>query len=412
MILKAAWVLPITAPPIRDGCVQLHNGRILAVSPHAELQAADDTWHDLGAAILMPGLVNPHTHLELTCYAGQIAPCNFWDWLVPLVKLRAQPGQVKREQQGTRSGAWQSLRSGVTCVGDISRRNLSWPVLKKLPIRKVCFVELLSLADQPPRNIDELRAGVAAIEEDALLTAGITPHTPFTVPGPQIRQALALAAKRHRPWCTHWAETPQECAFLREGRALHPFLNALLEQCGIHSPHLAPIDYLAQCVGDAPPGALAHYNYPDPGDAERLAAAGHVVMYCPRAHRYFGHSPHPYRDMLAAGVTVALGTDSAASNDDLSLLRELHTLRQIDPHTPPDLRLVTLNAARALGLADQIGSLEAGKLADLVAFPCPTAVPDPVAHLVDTVPAPLAVWVAGRAVPLADAGAAGASSID
>ncbi len=400
MILRAAWVLPISGPPIRDGAVKVIGDRITEVGTLDQVTPDEETIADVGRVILTPGLVNPHTHLELTCYAGRLEPAPFWSWIWQLVKLRAAPGQVQREQEGVREGAWQSLRAGVTCVGDISRRNLHWHVLKPIPIRKVCFVELLTLADDPPRNPAELETEAACVQEDPLLTVGLTPHAPYTVPLRQIQATIALATKRQRPWCTHWAETREECEFLRgHTDALDSFLRSLLAASGIRSPRMAPFAYLAKCVGGAPPGALAHCNYLEPGDAERLAAAGHVVMYCPRSHRFFGHEPHPYRTLLQAGVTVALGTDSAASNENLSLLEELRYLRRETPEPPPDqtlLRMVTLDAARALGLQQHIGSLEVGKQADLAAFPCPRDTADPAALLVETAPLPSGVWVAGR----------------
>ncbi len=401
MLLRAAWVAPIAGPPLRGGGVRIAGGRIAAVAPAEELPADGEPVTDLGDVLLLPGLVNPHTHLELTCYAGQIAPAGFWDWLPQLVRLRAAPGQWEREQRGVAVGAWQSLRAGVTCVGDISRRNLAWSVLRGIPIRKVCFVELLSLADHPPRDLAELRAAAAQVEEDPLLTVGITPHTPFTVPVDQVRGALALAAELGRPWCTHWAETREERAFLHGAGEIPGFLAALLEQCGVRSPRSHPLDVLEQCTWGAGPGALAHCNYVEPGDAERLAAAGHTVMYCPRAHRFFGHAPHPYRELKRAGVPVALATDSAASNQDLALLRELQFVRQFLPDPPPPaalLEMVTRTAARALGLEQRVGTLEPGKEADLAAFPCRPDAPDPIAELIDAAPPPVGVWVAGQRV--------------
>lgn len=402
MILKAAWVVPVSAPPIRDGGVRVDADRIVAVGPADAWSAAGDTVVDLGAAVLTPGLVNAHSHLELTCYAGRLPPQPLWDWLIKMVRLRLAPGQVQRERQGVQEGAWQSLRAGVTCVGDISRRNLHWDVLKPIPIRKVCFAELLSVAAEPPRNLSELRAELAAVQEDALLTAGVSPHAPYSVPFDQIRAALALAARLHRPWCAHWAETSQERGFLRGDMDGIPiWLRGTLALCGVRPPNLSAIDYLEQCVADAPPGLLAHFNYAEPGDAERLAAAGHSVAYCPRSHRYFGHPPHPYRELMAAGVNVAIGTDSAASNDNLAILEELRILRQQPADAPPPaqlLEMATLNAARALGLLARVGTLEPGKQADLAAFPCSPSANDPVAELIDTAPPPLHVWVAGQQV--------------
>ncbi|MCK4343055.1 MAG: amidohydrolase family protein [Phycisphaerae bacterium] len=402
MILTAAWVLPVSTAPIRKGFVQLAADRIVAVGSADALRDNDESVIDLGEAILVPGLVNPHTHLELTCYAGRIESGPFWSWLPHMIKLRRAPGQVEREQQGVLDGAWQSLRAGVTCVGDISRRNLNWQVLKMIPIRKVCFVELLTLADDPPRDPDELRAALAEVREDPLLTVGVTPHAPYSVPADQIRASILLADELQRPWCTHWAETREEREFLLgRDNILPAYVHDLLAQCDVESPRLAAIDYLEQCCEAARPGALAHFNYAEPGDAERLAAAGHVVMYCPRAHRYFGHPPHPYREMMQAGVTVAIGTDSAASNENLALLEELRFLRRHTPNPPSAetlLEMVTIHAARALGLHKQIGSLEAGKQADLVAFPCLPTTTDPMSALLDQAPTPTGVWVAGRQV--------------
>lgn len=402
MILKAAWVLPVSRPPIRAGFVQFVNGRITAVGRAADAPAGDPQVLDLGAAALLPGLVNCHTHLELTCYGGRLDPAPLWEWLRHLVLLRLAPGQLERERLAAAEGAWQSLRAGVTCVGDISRRNVHWRALRPIPIRKVCYVELLSLADDPPRNLAELRSAVAEVAEDALLTVGVTPHAPYTVPLADIRGALALAGTLRRPWCLHWAEAPEEGAFLRgTAGALPRFLERLLTERGIESPRQAPMAVLETCGAGAPPGLLAHCNYVAAGDAERLAGLGHTVVYCPRSHRFFGHPPHPYRTLADAGVPVAIGTDSAASNESLSLLEELRFLRTQTPDPPdadPLLEMVTLTAARALGLDALIGSLEPGKQADLAAFPCDPKAADPAAALIDTAPPAASVWVAGENV--------------
>ncbi len=402
MILKAAWVVPVTSPPIHAGYVEIADGRVVAVGAVSALPSTATQVTDLGNVILTPGFVNPHSHLELSCYANLLKPARFWNWIEQLIRLRSKPGQLERERDAVIDGARQSLRAGVTCVGDISRRNCAWPVLKQLPIRKVCFVELLTLADHPPRNPDELRRGAREVVEDELLTVGISPHTPYTVPFDQIRSAIALADEIRRPWTMHLAETPEEVAYLRgEKGALSPTIEKLLAQCGIKAPHCSPIALLAECSQGVRPGSIAHANYVTDDEFGQLADVGHVVIYCPRSHHFFGHSPHPFMRMRAAGVTVALGTDSLASNDSLSLLDELHYVRtQVANPPPPDelLQMVTLDAARALNLDEQIGSLEPGKQADLSAFSCAPNINDPIRALIDS-PAPAnAVWIAGRPV--------------
>lgn len=402
MIIKAAWVVPVTSPPIRTGYVEIEADRIVSVGPVSGLCQKATELVDLGDAILTPGLVNPHAHLELTCYAGRLEPTGFWDWIMQLVRLRAEPGQFEREQQATRDGAWQSLRAGVTCVGDISRRNCAWSVLKTVPIRKVCFVELLTLADHPPRNPDELRAGVREVTEDDLLTVGVSPHTPYTVPADQIRAAITLADEIDRPWTLHLAETPEEVAFLRgEQGVLSPMIERLLKQCGVRAPRCSPARLLADCSRDRRPGSIAHANYVTDDEFDLLAAAGHVVVYCPRSHHFFRHTPHPFMRMRAAGITVAIGTDSLASNESLSTLDELHHVHSlVEEALSPDelLRMATLDAARAFDFDDRIGSLEPGKQADLAAFPCPHETTDPARQLIDTPVVACAVWVAGKRV--------------
>ena len=402
MILRAAAVVPVSAPPIRDGFVQIAADRIVALGAVRAGDSPSQPVQNLGDVVLTPGLVNPHTHLELGCYAGQLEPAPFWDWILRLVELRTQPNQIEREQQAVEDWAWRSLRAGVTTVGDISRRNLHWARLKSVPLRKVCFVELLSLADHAPSTLAELRAALETVEEDQLLTAGVTPHAPYSVPADQIRAAIELAAEKSRPWTTHWAESPEEIAFLKSGAEQLPeFVLRLVQQCGIQSPRLAPIAFLKRCAAGLPAGALAHVNYIEDAEIEPLAAARHTVVYCPRAHRFFGHPPHPLPKLRAAGVRVAIGTDSPASNDDLSVLNELRHVREnvADPPSPASLlRMATLDAAHALSLHEKIGSLEIGKQADLAAFPCKPDESDPIGALIANPPAPSHVWVAGKKV--------------
>lgn len=403
MILRSAWVVPISHPPIRDGYILLDGARIASVGAFAALTSGQvHDVLDLGDAILTPGLVNPHTHLELTCYAGLLPPAPFWEWIRQLIPLRAHPAAVEQEAAAAVLGAWQSLRAGVTCVGDISRCNVSWRSLKHVPIRKICFAELLSLADLPPRTPEELRTAFEEIEEDDLLTAGVSPHAPYSVFTDHLLASIGLAHERRRPWCTHWAETPEEVAFLLgQLDALPEFFTRYLSGRGLNSPAKSAGEYLAHVSEGGSPGLIAHGNYFDKADVAHLAGAGHTVVYCPRAHRFFGHTPHPFMALRNAGVRVVLGTDSAASNDNLSLLDEARHIQAhvaVRPANDDLLRMVTLDAAAALGLHETMGSLDAGKFADIAAFSCGRPVENPVDALLTLPYRCTGTWVAGNRV--------------
>ena len=405
MVLRTRWVAPVSTPPIHDGFVAVHEGHIASVGQFDPLEHRGVDVIDLGDALLTPGFVNPHTHLELTCYAGKLPRGPLWPWIGKLVALRVLPGQRGREQAGVREGAWASLRAGVTCVGDISRLNIAWSVLQEVPIRKVCFVELLSIAAEPPRDPAELRDALAAIETGDLLTVGISPHAPYTVTAGHYRAAIELAAELGVPWTTHWAETPEEAEFLAGDTAALPhLLRPLQTRVGLTPPETSPMAYLASFTEGGPDGSLAHLNYvTQPEEIELLAASGHTAIYCPRAHHYFGHAPHPFLSFLDAGVPVAIGTDSLASNESLSILDELSFIAKVpgvrDRLTAHDLlRLGTLAGAQALGLDSRVGSIEKGKLADLAAFACSPGSADPVLDLIREPESPIGVWVLGERI--------------
>jgi cytosine/adenosine deaminase-related metal-dependent hydrolase len=156
-------------------------------------------------------------------------------------------------------------------------------------------------------------------------------------------------------------------------------------------------EYLSTATHGLRPGALAHCNYLEDADLVPLLAGGQSVIFCPRTHAFFGHEPHPFRQMQAAGINVALGTDSLASSDDLSILNEarfVHSKLNVAPDAA--LRMITQCAAAALGLEREIGTIEAGKAADLAVFGGPDEVQhDPVQHLIGTAPPATAVWTNG-----------------
>lgn len=363
-------MVPVEMPTIENGFVETANGRIVAVGPWDRASRKDVI--DLGDSVLLPGFVNPHAHLELSCYAGQIAPCNLWDWLLRMVAMRKAPGGIEREREGVRRGAKLSLEAGVTTVGDISRSHLAWPILKASPLRKVCFAELLCFAEEPARTVDELADKVRETQTDARLLAGISPHAPYSVTAEQLRACVTMARRQRLPLTIHVAETIEERQYIESGCG---FLGDLMSVTGFAShcppPRQPLFDHLGTSGLFGSPALLAHVNYITDGELDRLARSPCSVAYCPRAHRYYGHAPHRFRDMLARGINVCTGTDSLAANESLSILDELRFLHREHPDLDAGLLLEmgTLRSARALGLDGVVGSLVPGKRADLTAVP-------------------------------------------
>lgn len=368
-LLCARTVAPIDRPAIENGGVALENGLIravgLAVTLRSDFPHAQEV--DYGDAVILPGLVNAHTHLELCLTQRPPVAGTFQDWII------ATGAQVPRDvdalaarvRAATRYGARAFLAAGVTSLGDISQHcRISRAALGDYPGTIVSFGECLGLGARRGR-FDELLG--EAIGAPGCL-AGISPHAPYTVDRAGYAAALAVDLRL----CTHLAETPDEGRFLLDhGGAF----GALYEQLGF-SPGVperftgGPIRF-AQSVGLlAAPALLAHVNYCDDDELALLAAGRASVAYCPRTHAYFGHPPHRWRDMLAAGMNVAVATDSIASSADLDLVAELRLLREIAPDVSAETlwRMATLNGAIALRLNQSVGSVTIGKRADLVVF--------------------------------------------
>ena len=407
ILLRAGWVASMDRPPIRVGGVVFIDDVITDTGPADALRRAhpDASVHDLGSALLLPGLINAHVHLELSDvprppHAGALAP-----WLIEVIKQSPQAADADRVARAVNAGIAQCLAFGVTTVGDITRQpGLTRPVLRNAPLRVVSFGEVQAMARRRDLLEPRLAAAIDPEHESDRLRIGVSPHAPYSIEPAGYARCLAVAKDRGLPVATHLAESPDEAAFLSDHagpfRDLWGFLDAWDDRVP-RSPG-GPVR-LVHDLGllGYPTALLAHVNYCDDADLALLAAGRASVVYCPRTHAYFGHPPHRWRDMLAAGVNVALGTDSLASAPDLNLLDDLRHLRRLAPDVPPaDLwPLVTTRAARALGLGDAVGSLTPGKRADLVAFPLPGNVPDPLAAILDDdAAAPSAVWIAGRAV--------------
>jgi len=399
-------VVPVTGPPIEDGAVAVRAGVVTAVGPARDVSG--DRVEDLGDVALVPGFVNAHTHFELSHLAGRIpTDRGFVPWVEGLARvLRAGRDVGPSVGEAVRSAIRQSLAAGVTTVGDITRRpELVRPMLAEGAIRVVSFGEVLGIGRLRKKLPAKLAAAVDSSAVTHRLRIGISPHAPYTVEPDGLRLCAHQARESAMPLCIHVAETQDEEAFTTAGGGP---LREYLERLGVWDgaaacPGLRPVELLSACGLLGPQTLLAHANYVSDDDIRRIAEAGASVAYCPRTHAAFGHPPHRFRDMLAAGIHVCVGTDSLASNPSLSVLDELRHLHRVHSDIPAAtlLAMGTCHGARALGWGSQVGSLEPGKDADFTVVPlAPDGPGEPVANMLASTLPPRATYVLGERVAL------------
>jgi cytosine/adenosine deaminase-related metal-dependent hydrolase len=364
--LTARWLFPVDRPPLEHGTVTIAGERIVAVEPHGA-RSAD---RDLGHVAIMPGLVNAHTHLDLSGLRGRCTPTpDFTQWLRAVIQHRRSttPEQTQRD---IRAGLAESLRCGTTLLGDIAAAGASWDALSAASLRALVFQEVIGLQlATASQAVEAARAWGKAHPPTKTCRRGVSPHAPYSVRDMLFHTAGKAAHLLGLPVATHLAETPAELELLEHRRG--PFV-AFLQELGAWDPFglIAGPGEVVKALTPAPHVLFAHGNYLAPNVPLPAHAS---IVYCPRTHAAFGHPPHPFRDFLARGVRVALGTDSLASNPDLDLLAEARFVHRKHPDVPGStlLRMATLSGAEALGWADETGSLTAGKSADLVVVPLP-----------------------------------------
>lgn len=342
-------------------------GRISAIH-----DLPDRAHHDLGNVAIIPGLVNAHTHLELSDVGAPLGPASpFTSWLRAVMAHRG--GRTISGDAAVTAGQSESMHHGTTTLGDIVGQPLSLATGETRPARTIAFLEILGLA--PERAAPQLQRAREHLAGEASVIRGLSPHAPYSVHPDLLRGVIDLAVKHHAPVAMHVAETQGELELLATGTGeFIPFLRELgVWRPDAIAPGSRPLDSLRE-LARVECALVIHGNYLDDDETEFLVAHPNLsVVYCPRTHAYFGHALHPWRKLLSRGVNVALGTDSRASNPDLSLFGELQFLRQLAPEFDPAqlLQLGTFNGAFALGVEHETGSLALGKSADMAVVALP-----------------------------------------
>jgi cytosine/adenosine deaminase-related metal-dependent hydrolase len=377
MRYHARWVLPITRPPIENGTVVESDGVITYVGPRSAAPPGDD--YDLGDAILLPGLVNAHTHLELTAMRGFLEDCRFTEWID---KLRQSRNEVMSDEMlldSARFGVMEGLVAGITTYADTCSSGVAMRAMNELGVRGIMYQEVFgpdpSHADAAMRELED-RIERLELERTDLVALGVSPHAPYTVSDRLYRAAAEFANARRLPLAMHIAESQAEYDIVANARG--DFADRW-ERRGIAVTRRArsPIELLdRQGALDRGP-LLIHCVRVDEDDIKIMTRRSCSVAHCPASNAKFGHGIAPLLTLISAGIRVGIGSDSVASNNRMDILDEarlavlIHrgaTQRHDAFGAHQALELATIGGARALGIDSRVGSLEPGKDADLTAF--------------------------------------------
>jgi len=394
----AAWVLPISAPPIRNGFVTLEGARITAVGDRAPADAAS-----LGSVAILPALVNAHTHLELSYLHGRVPPStSFNDWVMVLMALRrdhpdpAAPAII----EAARHAIARARASGTGLFGDVSNTLVTVPLLRDAGMAAHVFYELIGFSHPDP--VGRVREARAAADAVAINAGGVrvslAPHAPYSVSA-ELFMAIRSDVDAHPDSVTtvHLGESAAEVELLRQGSGP---TRVMLERLGVWSnewqiPGVSPSEYVAALDFLGADSLVVHGVQFTREDLARVKTAGSPLVSCPRSNAYVGVGAPPLESFYASGVPVAFGTDSLASVADLNMFAELAEARRIAPTVSARelLRSATLTGAQALRYDDDYGSIAAGKRAALIAVRVPPDVVDVEEYLVAGIDPDAIAWL-------------------
>ena len=362
-VLSADWVVPVEGPPLRDGAVEIDDmtGTIAAVGLREEL--GDSVHYE--EAVILPGFVNAHTHLEYEMYAGFGDGLGFPDW-IGLHVQRKQRIDLKDMEAIARLGALNCLRSGVTTVGDCSFSGAAATACADLGLRATVYLEVFGTTTAPiHEQFEPMHERIAgALSDDVRL--GISPHAPYTCTIELYEACAALGL----PVATHLAESDAETEFLRTGSGAWESFAEML----VPPPGTTGIRALAEAGLLQSDVVAAHCVKADEEEIALLAEHDVAVAHCPRSNGALGCGVAPLTALREAGIRVCIATDSPASTPSFDMFEEMRTAVYMARarEQRPDalsansaLELATLGSARALGLGEETGSLAAGKRADL-----------------------------------------------
>lgn len=370
MIIRARAVVTMDGDPIENGAVAITGNRITQVGRWRDFRpGADDEVVDLGERALLPGMINAHCHLDYTILRGAIpASGSFSEWIRSINTKKA--GLVASDYvRSIEMGFAEAASFGTTTIANLEAFPELISAVNYAPLRTWWFAEMI-----------DVRSAISAVDILETLEksapwpggVGLAPHAPFTASGKLFEETAALAKARNIPATTHLAESAEEMEMFRAGSGpMFDFLQSIgrpMDDCGKGTPLEL---MLRQGLCDER-WLIAHLNQLSAEDFVLLKSAPRFhIVHCPRSHAYFGHAPFAFAELRDLGFNICLGTDSLASNEDLSLFSEMRQFWKTEPALRADeiLEMTTVNAAAALGQGNSLGRLRVGAFADLLAVP-------------------------------------------
>jgi 5-methylthioadenosine/S-adenosylhomocysteine deaminase len=382
-LYRADWVLPVAAPVLPDGGVAVAGDSIVAVGPAprliAELPGAAQV--DMGRSIIMPGFVNCHSHVEYTSFRGILDDAEFGDWIISLVDVKAS---LTPEEYcvSARLGAMEAVSSGITTIADTSYGAATLEAATAVGLRGRLYLEVFGIDDaRLDDTMDDVERRLAEAQAKAPGTfdVGLAPHAPYTVSSLLYQRVSRLAQERGLKVMSHVAESKDELTYIRSGsgKFAHDYREKMGWERMLVQPYgVTPVKYLQQWN-------VLHHDFlavrcvnVTREDIRILRSKDVAVAHCPKSNAKLGCGIAPLSDLLREGVRVGLGTDSPASSNIMDRLDEMRTMLFLHRAVERDVavldaqkcvRIATLGGAEALGLEAEVGSLEPGKRADLVA---------------------------------------------
>ncbi|HZT76997.1 MAG TPA: amidohydrolase family protein [Vicinamibacterales bacterium] len=386
---RASWVLPISEPPIKDGWIAVDRGRIVATGRQSANRSEAEL--DLGEVAVLPGLVNAHTHLELSYLRDEVPPApQFVNWIRGVMAARRErPDPAAPEILDAIGRAIdEAIASGTALVGDISNTLVTFDPLARSALAGVVFYELIRFnAPEPEALVEQAAADIGRLVATERVRASLAAHAPYSV-APLVFRALRQVVDRDpfAPCSVHLAESMEEMEFIRSGEG--PW-RQLLEDVGAWDPTWvapggSPVKFLDDCGFLDGRVIAVHGVQMTTEDLERLVARDVTLVTCPRSNGHTGAGAPPIEDFYRSGVRIAVGTDSLASAPDLNVFAEVATMRALAPGVPAAalLESATRHGAHALGFDADFGTIEAGRLARLLLVDIPPGTVDVEEYLV------------------------------